>query len=432
MPTVTLNSTATLFAATNEATYAAARERSGVSYYAAEYGWIGQYFGGSYEVSQVFARFDLSLLPANALITSAKLILTVPESYGTHTVEVREVPAFTPGNAAAFIPGSQLAARTLLGTTNFVDAFNITREIALTDFTRAGLANVVLHGLQQRTNVAPTGDTTTRVETAKLEVTYVYAVYLTTAGTGTWVVPADVSSVKVECWGAGGYGNSGSTNAGKWGGGGGAYACLNVLEVTPGAGILYMVGAGGSVNKDTWFVTATTAKAAGAQPAGSGGTAPLGGQASASVGDIKFSGGRGGDAPSSSATGRAGGGGGGAASPAGDGANGVGVGAVFTPGGAGGASPDAGAGGAAGVSPNAGGPGHSNSNGGGGGGGGASSNGAGSGRADGGQGGSPGGGSGGGRNSNNGAPGQIRITWEPSAEEPPAPAARLHRSFCWL
>src|SRR5487761_2727078 len=62
-----------------------------------------------------------------------------------------------------------------------------------------------------------------------------------TAGTYTFTVPAGVTSVKVEAWGAG---------AGGWGGvgggGGGAYAGNFALPVTPGNTYTITVGAGGS------------------------------------------------------------------------------------------------------------------------------------------------------------------------------------------
>lgn len=171
MAVATLNSTALLFAASTEATYAAARE-GGNGRYVSEFGWIGQYFGGGpFEVNQVFASFDLSGLPTNALITGAKLIVTARESYGNHTVEVRS-SAFTPGAATSFVPGSGLAAKPLLGSTAFADGFDFERQISLSGFTRENLANLVLAGAAQRTGTAPTGDTTTRIDSARLEITW--------------------------------------------------------------------------------------------------------------------------------------------------------------------------------------------------------------------------------------------------------------------
>lgn len=171
MAVSTLNSTALLFAASTEATYAAARE-GGNGRYVSEFGWIGQYYGGGpFEVNQVFASFDLSGLPANAQITSAKLIVAARESYGNHTVEVRS-STFTPGAATSFVAGSGLAAKTLLGSTAFADGFDFERQIVLSGFTRESLASLVLAGAAQRTGTAPTGDTTTRIDSAKLEITW--------------------------------------------------------------------------------------------------------------------------------------------------------------------------------------------------------------------------------------------------------------------
>lgn len=67
------------------------------------------------------------------------------------------------------------------------------------------------------------------------------------SGTGSWVAPAGVSSVKVECWGAGG-GGGGSNNSNTAGtaGGGGEYAREDSLAVTPGQSYSYSVGSGGA------------------------------------------------------------------------------------------------------------------------------------------------------------------------------------------
>ena len=69
---------------------------------------------------------------------------------------------------------------------------------------------------------------------------------ITTAGTGTYTVPANTAYLKVECWGGGGPGGS-STVAGVTGGGGGAeYAREDVFACSPGDVIPYAIGAGGT------------------------------------------------------------------------------------------------------------------------------------------------------------------------------------------
>lgn len=146
---------------------------------------------------------------------------------------------------------------------------------------------------------------------------------------GSWVVPAGVSQITVECWGGGGGGgraeNSGRACAG---GGGGAYAKKNAILVTPGQTISYSIGAGGSGGSgnnpggDTWFFNSSTVLAkGGGGVANSSMTGGTGGQASASVGDVKFSGGNGG-AGSNGGTSKDAGGGGGAAGTSGNGMNG--------------------------------------------------------------------------------------------------------------
>lgn len=67
----------------------------------------------------------------------------------------------------------------------------------------------------------------------------------TTAGSSTWTAPSGVTSVDVECWGAGGAGGGGTTTTAGGGGGGGEYAKLAGVSVTPGNTYNYTVGAAG-------------------------------------------------------------------------------------------------------------------------------------------------------------------------------------------
>jgi hypothetical protein len=62
---------------------------------------------------------------------------------------------------------------------------------------------------------------------------------------GTFVVPGDVTRIKVELWGGGGSGGKGSSSWNGGGGGAGGYA-FNVLNVTPGANCPVTVGIGGT------------------------------------------------------------------------------------------------------------------------------------------------------------------------------------------
>lgn len=134
----------------------------------------------------------------------------------------------------------------------------------------------------------------------------------------TWVCPAGVTQVTVQCWGAGGGGGSMTSTGRAGGGGGGAYAC-STFTVTPGNSYPISVGSGGTANNNggssafnTNWVLAT---------GGNGGTLNSttggnGGQASTSIGSIKYNGGNGGNGGSNGA------GGGGAAGTIGNGTNG--------------------------------------------------------------------------------------------------------------
>ncbi len=68
-------------------------------------------------------------------------------------------------------------------------------------------------------------------------------------GTTTWLCPAGVYSVQVECWGAGGSGGGGASGGtGKAGGGGagGSYVKNTTVTVIPGTTYTVSVGAGGA------------------------------------------------------------------------------------------------------------------------------------------------------------------------------------------
>lgn len=111
-------------------------------------------------------------------------------------------------------------------------------------------------------------------------------VTVTTPGTGTLVIPGGVTNIRRRAWG------SGETNS-KQGAHGGAFAGDDNtgIAVTPGQTIYYRVagGAGG----DSWINVvsnaAPTTRAQGVNAKGASNTNP--GQASASLGDIRYTGG---------------------------------------------------------------------------------------------------------------------------------------------
>lgn len=85
---------------------------------------------------------------------------------------------------------------------------------------------------------------------------------VTVTGSGTFVPPSGVSSIRVEAWGAGGRGSTRTTNGVGSGGGGGGYS-RGLINVTPTQTYHYTVGAGGNTATGTggfsWFnATANT------------------------------------------------------------------------------------------------------------------------------------------------------------------------------
>lgn len=120
----------------------------------------------------------------------------------------------------------------------------------------------------------------------------------------SWTCVFQVTSVQVECWGGGGGGGGSDGATGGSGGGGGAYAIETAYAVSPGTPYTVTVGAGGvpgAANTngghggDSWFSTTGTVYAQGGRlGVKAGGTAGVGGLATApTVGDTKNAGGAG-------------------------------------------------------------------------------------------------------------------------------------------
>lgn len=110
-------------------------------------------------------------------------------------------------------------------------------------------------------------------------------VLLSTPGNGSWVKPAGVTSVQVECWGGGGAGGgaAASKSAGA-GGASGQYAkkiitygsAEQTISYTVGASTTGTTGAGATGNDTTWNTNVVVAK---------GGAGGLAGVGSSSTGD---------------------------------------------------------------------------------------------------------------------------------------------------
>jgi len=147
----------------------------------------------------------------------------------------------------------------------------------------------------------------------------------------TFTVPAGVTSVRAEAWGAGGAGGGNTTSSdGGGGGGGGAYSLNPAIAVTSGSVHTVTVGTGGNGGTgnganggDSWFSSLLSLLAKGgaggsAPSSGNAGTGGLGGSSLLGVGTTKYSGGNGGKGRDSS-TGHGGPG----ATSAGTGSNGT-------------------------------------------------------------------------------------------------------------
>lgn len=138
---------------------------------------------------------------------------------------------------------------------------------------------------------------------------------------GTFTVPAQVTTVDVEVWGAGGGGSGTTSGSCATSGGGGGYARKRITGLTPGATVAVTVGAGGAAGAansgavgtgggtSSFGSYASATGGSGAQAVGTGGGAVAGGAGSG--GDVNATGG-GGSAGSGNTTGIGGVGGAGA------------------------------------------------------------------------------------------------------------------------
>lgn len=119
-----------------------------------------------------------------------------------------------------------------------------------------------------------------------------------TAGSGSWTVPAGVTSVVIKLWGGGGGSGGDGYSQGGGGGGGGAYAS-KTLSVSGGQVLNFTVGSGGTAGGYVGFPvfyqdgTSGSASTYSTVTAGGGGGGTDGGGGaggSASNGDVNTSG----------------------------------------------------------------------------------------------------------------------------------------------
>lgn len=114
----------------------------------------------------------------------------------------------------------------------------------------APLASPALTGTGTSTT-PPVGDVSTRIATmaalgALRGVIGRSFQTFNTPGSFTFVVPAGVTALDVEVWGAGGASGGSVANNGGSGGGGGGYCRKSLTGLTPGSSLSVTVGAGGS------------------------------------------------------------------------------------------------------------------------------------------------------------------------------------------
>ena len=141
----------------------------------------------------------------------------------------------------------------------------------------------------------------------------------TTPGTSTFLVPAGVTSLTVECWGGGGGGSTITSTGRRGGGGGGGAYASSVIAVTPGNSYSVVVGSGGSASSNggnSTFNSNAVIAAGGSGGTDNSSTGGSGGTTANSTGTTKYAGGDGADGGGTYS-----GGGGGGAGTTGSGGN---------------------------------------------------------------------------------------------------------------
>jgi len=113
---------------------------------------------------------------------------------------------------------------------------------------------------------------------------------------GNFIVPSGVTSITVQCWGAGGGGSTITSYGARGGGGGGGAFASSILSVSPGNIFPVAVGTGGIANTagtNSTFNTTSVVAAGGRGGTSNSATAGAGGTTASSTGTTKYAGGNG-------------------------------------------------------------------------------------------------------------------------------------------
>jgi hypothetical protein len=270
---------------------------------------------------------SLQVTPVPGVTGTATITVNVSDgalsSSTTFLVGVRNVPVLSwPSiTSAPLMYGTPATTSNVLKATSSV-AGSFVYSPAAGSILSPGTNQVVATFTPTDTSTYLSGGTITNI------VSVMPAFFFTNGGTTNWICPSNVTSVQVECWGAGGAGGSaykpGSGNALGGGGAGGSYAKKTNLTVVPGNIYTINVGAGGVSTitnggtvpgGNSWFgsssLTNCLAKGgAGGQSVVSSGSSTNGAggtNSSGSSGDIVYQGGNGVVGQSSASAGGGGG-----------------------------------------------------------------------------------------------------------------------------
>ncbi|NBV97511.1 MAG: hypothetical protein EBT30_08225, partial [Verrucomicrobia bacterium] len=325
-------------------------------------GATGTSFSYAITCDTVGSIFSASGLPPGLVCSPSGVISGKPTASGIYFTTLAATAGGKTGYATlTFLISDSLNITSnlnLVAVTNTDVSYQIKSDAALPAYTATGLppglnlyGGGMIYGKPTQSGTFPTtlfvtnpdggtGQAILNIQVAD-NLTTVTSTYQSST---TWICPANVTAVQVECWGAGGAGGSAlrtpDTSSIQYGGGGagGAYARKTNYPVTPGTTYYINVGVGGTNNSstndttvaggDSWFNSANTTNSVlvlakgglgGESAVGNTSTTRYGlgglGSTNGSIGDVLYAGGGGATGASSSA--------GGGGSGAGNSANGV-------------------------------------------------------------------------------------------------------------
>ena len=207
-----------------------------------------------------YAQFAaIAATVTNGAIMNAQLAVNAVASTniqnGAITTAQLAAGAVTNANLTANAVATINIQNNAITTTQIADGAVVNRNLAANAVNATNIASgqvvKTINGFTDNVTVSLLGILTAGANTVlftngnNLQVSALVANIQVFTNSGTFIVPMNVTRIKVEIWGGGGGGGKSALGSGAGGGGAGGYA-FNVFNVTPGASYPVTVGSGGT------------------------------------------------------------------------------------------------------------------------------------------------------------------------------------------